>query len=122
MEAPEVSDFRQYILDGMWTKAEAALMRLGVRDDEGLWVSDTQSFALASALILSSQDARFLISQQKYLELLEAKRTTAALHVLRNELAPMDVDSDQLHTLSRFNCILLVLKLRLPLFQLYDVF
>lgn len=47
------------------------------------------------------KDAKFLISQQKYLELLEAKKTTAALHVLRNELAPLNVDSDQLHTLSR---------------------
>ncbi|KAF9469272.1 WD40 repeat-like protein, partial [Collybia nuda] len=84
METSEVSDFREYILDGSWSKAEAALMRLGVSDDEGLW------------------DARFLISQQKYLELLEAKKTTSALHVLRNELAPLNVDSDELHTLSSF--------------------
>lgn len=47
------------------------------------------------------QDAKFLISQQKYLELLEAGQTTTALHVLRNEIAPLDVDSDQLHLLSR---------------------
>lgn len=47
------------------------------------------------------QDARFLISQQKYLELLEAKKTTAALQVLRNELAPMNTETEQLHTLSR---------------------
>lgn len=39
MEAPEVSAFRQYILDGSWGKAEAALMRLAARDEEGLWVS-----------------------------------------------------------------------------------
>jgi hypothetical protein len=39
MEAPEVSAFRQYILDGSWGKAEAALMRLTARDEEGLWVS-----------------------------------------------------------------------------------
>ncbi|KAG6865928.1 hypothetical protein C0991_010429 [Blastosporella zonata] len=83
MEAPEVADFRQCILDGSWTKAETALMRLGVTDEDALW------------------DARFLINQQKYLELLEAKKTTQALHVLRNDLAPLDVDSDQLHTLSR---------------------
>jgi hypothetical protein len=38
MEAPEVSDFRQYILDGSWGKAEAALIRLAVSDEEGLWV------------------------------------------------------------------------------------
>ncbi|KAF8965302.1 WD40 repeat-like protein [Flammula alnicola] len=82
MESPEVSQFRQYILDGMWSKAEAALVRLGVEQDEGLG------------------DAKFLISQQKYLELLEARKSTAALQVLRNELAPLNVDSDQLHTLS----------------------
>ncbi|KAG5643231.1 hypothetical protein DXG03_001315 [Asterophora parasitica] len=82
MEAPEVSDFRECVLEGSWKKAEAALMRLMGGDDDGLW------------------DAKFLISQQKYLELLEAKKTTLALHVLRHELAPLNVESDQLHTLS----------------------
>jgi hypothetical protein len=38
MESPEVSQFRQFILNGMWTKAEAALERLGVDEEEGLWV------------------------------------------------------------------------------------
>ena len=38
MESPEVSQFRQLILDGLWSKAEAALMRLGVDEEEGLWV------------------------------------------------------------------------------------
>ncbi|KAF9014052.1 WD40 repeat-like protein [Cyathus striatus] len=70
LETQDVSQFREYILNGLWGKAEAALIRLGV-DEEGL------------------RDTRFLISQQKYLELLEAKKTTSALHVLRNELAPM---------------------------------
>ncbi|KAJ7172204.1 WD40 repeat-like protein [Mycena filopes] len=82
METSEVADFRRFILEARWSKAESALHRLGVRDREALW------------------DARFLISQQKYLELLEAQQTTEALHVLRNELAPLDVDSEQLHVLS----------------------
>ncbi|KZP21212.1 WD40 repeat-like protein [Athelia psychrophila] len=43
----------------------------------------------------------FLIHQQKYLELLEAGRTTTALTVLCSELAPLDFDQDQLHFLSR---------------------
>lgn len=43
-----------------------------------------------------------MISQQKYLELLETKKTTAALQVLRNELAPMNTEAEQLHTLSRY--------------------
>ena len=38
METPEVSEFRQCILDGAWASAEAALMRLGV-SEEGIWVS-----------------------------------------------------------------------------------
>lgn len=38
MESPEVSDFRQCILDGAWAQAEAALERLGVAEDEGLRV------------------------------------------------------------------------------------
>jgi len=41
MESPEVSQFRQFILNGMWAKAEAALERLGVDDEEGLWVCGT---------------------------------------------------------------------------------
>ncbi|THH20764.1 hypothetical protein EUX98_g8521 [Antrodiella citrinella] len=82
METSEVSEFRQCILDGAWDSAEAALMQLGVADDDGLW------------------EAKYLISQQKYLELLEAGKTGAALNILRQELAPLNVDADQLHTLS----------------------
>ena len=38
MEAQEVSEFRQYILEASWSDAEDALMRLGVTDSDGLWV------------------------------------------------------------------------------------
>ncbi|KZT09725.1 WD40 repeat-like protein [Laetiporus sulphureus 93-53] len=79
MESPEVAEFRRCILGADWNSAEAALSNLGVEDEERLW---------------------FLISQQKYLELLEAGRTTAALSVLRNELAPLNIDPEQLHSLS----------------------
>jgi hypothetical protein len=47
------------------------------------------------------QATKFLISQQKYLELLEAGNVTRALYVLRNELAPMTGDLEGLRTLSR---------------------
>ncbi|TFY66673.1 hypothetical protein EVG20_g4410 [Dentipellis fragilis] len=82
MESPEVSEFRQCIIDGDWGEAEAALTRLGVSEDDGLW------------------EAKFLINQQKYLEYLEAGRSTAALHVLRNELAPLNMEPEQLQPLS----------------------
>jgi WD repeat-containing protein 26 len=103
MEAPEVSEFRQYILDASWDKAENALMNLGVTDDEGLWVSFLVSeHNFNSDAICQYQEARFLISQQKYLELLEGRQTTTALNVLRNELASNNIDPDQLHSLSRY--------------------
>jgi hypothetical protein len=44
MEKPEVTDFRQYILDARWSKAENALQRLGVQDREGLWVRASLNF------------------------------------------------------------------------------
>lgn len=39
MEAPEVASFRRYIMEASWNAAEEALMRLGVTDAAGLWVS-----------------------------------------------------------------------------------
>lgn len=38
MESPEVTLFRQHILDGMWTKAEARLPHLCIDDPEALLV------------------------------------------------------------------------------------
>jgi len=38
MESSQVSDFRDYILRGDWSNAEAALMHLGVTEEDGLWV------------------------------------------------------------------------------------
>ncbi|KAJ3812428.1 WD40 repeat-like protein [Lentinula aff. lateritia] len=82
MEEPQVKRFREYIVSGMWSKAEDALLRLGIVNEDNLW------------------DARFLINKQKYLELLEVQKTTAALHVLRAELAPSCPEPAQLHVLS----------------------
>ncbi|TRM62529.1 WD40-repeat-containing domain protein [Schizophyllum amplum] len=85
METPDVSDFRQFVMEGSWTKAESVLTRLvGSGDEAGLW------------------DARFLICQQKYLELLEAKKVSAALNVLRNEIRPMGLEPERLHLLSSY--------------------
>lgn len=82
METSRVAEFRRCILEGSWNEAESALEHLSVAEDDGLW------------------EAKFLISQQKYLEYLEIGKTTMALHVLRNELAPLHTDPEQLHPLS----------------------
>lgn len=52
MESPEVSQFRQLILDGLWSKAEAALIRLGVDEEEGLWVRSLPQFSKLSIMLI----------------------------------------------------------------------
>ena len=43
----------------------------------------------------------FLLGQQQYLELLEAGEVKRALAILRNDLAPLEVNRPELHLLSR---------------------
>ena len=100
METTDVSNFRQCILDGEWDSAEDTLLRLGLSEEEGLWVSGLTRTSFSVA-VMAPQEAKFLISQQKYLELLEGRRTAAALQILRNELAPLSPDPEQLHALAR---------------------
>jgi hypothetical protein len=49
----------------------------------------------------NTQAVKFLIGQQKFLEALEQHETKRALSLLRNELAPLNYDSERLHFLSR---------------------
>ncbi|KAG8948860.1 hypothetical protein FRC04_009198 [Tulasnella sp. 424] len=81
LETPLVTEFRQAVLNGEWTKVSDMLPGLGV-----------------SARDLAA--ARYLVSQQHYLELLEQRLTSRALNVLRTDLAPNSIDSDRLHVLS----------------------
>lgn len=47
-----------------------------------------------------TQSIKFLLHQQRYLELLEAQQTKKALSVLRDRLAPLNHGSEKLHQLS----------------------
>jgi hypothetical protein len=64
------------------------ILQLTIHDVSYLWYIVTQA-------------AKFLISQQKYLELLEAQELNAALVVLRSEVAPLNHDPERLQLLSR---------------------
>lgn len=46
------------------------------------------------------QEMKFVVLEQKYLEHLEAGRALDALHVLRNELTPLQFDTARVHRLS----------------------
>ncbi|KAG8889730.1 hypothetical protein FRB98_003022 [Tulasnella sp. 332] len=81
LETPQVTEFRRAVLDGEWQKVVDSLSAMGI---------PTQNLPAA----------KYLVSQQHYLELLEQRATNRALTVLRMELAPLSVDSDKLHILS----------------------
>lgn len=49
---------------------------------------------------VSSQEMKFLLLEQKYLEYLEDARVLDALHVLRNELTPLQHNTVRVHELS----------------------
>jgi len=100
MESPAVAEFRHYVMDALWDQAEAALICLGVTDEDSLMVRTFRPRLVHSPDC--PQESRFLISQQKYLELLENRHTTAALTVLRNELASDNIDPEHLRSLSGF--------------------
>ena len=42
LESIQVTQFRQYILEGLWSKAEAALKYLSIEDPEAVLVSIVQ--------------------------------------------------------------------------------
>lgn len=46
------------------------------------------------------QEMKFLLLEQKYLEYLEEGRVLEALHVLRNELTPLQYNTPRVHQLS----------------------
>ncbi|CAE7110585.1 unnamed protein product [Rhizoctonia solani] len=87
LESDDVGQLRHAVTTGLWDEAPAFLRRLGVVGD-------------------NERTARFLISQQKYLEQLEALQPTAALQTLRGELAVSCAEPERLHYLSRQVAIL----------------
>ncbi|OAV88145.1 hypothetical protein PTTG_07615 [Puccinia triticina 1-1 BBBD Race 1] len=105
--SPEITSFRQNVLNGKWREVDALLLR------EYLRYSDQSDHAPINPSPLSpvfnkhdSCDsriaqslfgvdahvlklARFLVIQEKYLELLESRQIRKALVVLRSEIAPL---------------------------------
>ncbi|KAI8063153.1 WD40-repeat-containing domain protein [Gongronella butleri] len=83
LEPLSVQQFRQAILEGRFGDAEQILRTLPLRQpDKPL------------------DSAYFLIREQHFLELLEQKNTPRALHVLRQEMTPLNHDVRRLHHLS----------------------
>mmetsp|Transcript_7295 Transcript_7295/g.11568 ORF Transcript_7295/g.11568 Transcript_7295/m.11568 type:complete len:562 (-) Transcript_7295:159-1844(-) len=82
LQSPVVSRFRSSILEGDWNLVETLISDLRIESSDAL------------------KNVKFLIYQQKFLELLECKQIDDALHCLRHELAPSNIDSSRLHRLT----------------------
>ncbi|KAL4715393.1 hypothetical protein ACJJTC_015164 [Scirpophaga incertulas] len=89
LEHPAAATFRQHVLAGDWVKADHDLRALHDLLQDSPHV-DAQKLA----------EMKFAVLEQKYLEHLEAGRALDALHVLRNELTPLQWDTARVHRLS----------------------
>ncbi|KAG5999272.1 hypothetical protein E4U43_002165, partial [Claviceps pusilla] len=98
LESPAVAAFRSAVLAGSWTEAEELLTGATISGHDG------GHGAQGNGLVLSPGSnrvmMRFWLRQQKFLELLERRDTSRALHVLRTELTPLHHDTAKLHLLS----------------------
>lgn len=103
LETPFASAFRLAILTGDWTEAESLIQGAydGARTGQEQDGDNPSRNGLLLAEDASMREMLFAISEQKYLELLEARDLGAALLVLREELQPLQQDERQLHALSR---------------------
>ncbi|XP_053405443.1 WD repeat-containing protein 26-like [Mercenaria mercenaria] len=86
LEHPAAAKFRSHIMSGEWSKA-----------DEDL--EDLITLVEKSDSIL---EMRFLIMEQKFLELLEDGHVLEALQCLRHELTPLKYNTERVHELSSF--------------------
>lgn len=123
LEIPSVAAFKHAVLHGEWEEAEALLLGTEASEtDGGVPLGNghsnaSPSWRKANRLSIGSQNGlsrrglpladgaditclKFLVRQQKYLELLEIRDVSSALNVLRNELTPLKTDTQRLHFLS----------------------
>lgn len=105
VESPTVAAFRNAIIHGQWSEAEALLFGVdseahggGVSISNGDW-QHLGGLKLAEGA--EPEGMKFSIREQKYLELLESHDTGKAMMVLRHELQPLHYDRGRLNTLSR---------------------
>ncbi|KAF9426877.1 hypothetical protein BGZ94_005875 [Podila epigama] len=84
LESQAVTQFRDSVLLGEWDKVEDLIEHLNIDPIHGI------------------PTAKFLIREQKFLELLESRQIKSALVVLRSELTPLNRNMERVHTLTSF--------------------
>ncbi|KAG0247984.1 hypothetical protein DFQ27_001316, partial [Actinomortierella ambigua] len=84
LESPAITRFRECVLLGQWGEVEELMREL-----------DLEPSTAAPTI-------KFLIREQKFLELLEARQIKSALIVLRSELTPLQQNTERVHALTSF--------------------
>lgn len=102
LESAAVSAFRDAVLDGQWSEAEAILIGSRLPGDYSEEAENGHSEGLVLAETADRGEMLFWLRKQKFLELLEQRELGMALMVLRQELTPLNHDINQLHALSRY--------------------
>lgn len=125
LEHASATKFRQYVMDGDWIKADHYLQEVQTlieRKHNNIVVNiifflfyslfifnflrnfgeffETFQEKNSNLIVYKLQEMKFLLLEQKYLEYLEEGRVLEALHVLRNELTPLQYNTPRVHQLS----------------------
>ncbi|BFZ11631.1 hypothetical protein BsWGS_14670 [Bradybaena similaris] len=87
LEHPTAARFRAHVMDGEWEKTED-----DIQDLEGLVKGGKEDVI----------KMKFLLLEQKYLELLEDGLPLKALDCLRHELTPLKYNTERVHVLSTY--------------------
>ncbi|CRL00165.1 CLUMA_CG013441, isoform A [Clunio marinus] len=94
LEHPAASKFREHVLCGDWHKADYDLQEL-----QSIVDNDEMKLTTKPTNLI---EMKFLLLEQKYLEYLDDSRPIDALHVLRNELTPLQHNTPRVHQLSSY--------------------
>ncbi|KAJ0037883.1 hypothetical protein Pint_21942 [Pistacia integerrima] len=81
-----VNSFMQKVMDGKWDESVATLHMIGISDE------------------MTVKSVSFLMLEQKFLELLQMEKVSAALNTLRNEIVPLQINMSRVHELA--SCII----------------
>ncbi|KAL9638593.1 MAG: hypothetical protein Q9164_001459 [Protoblastenia rupestris] len=104
IESPAVAAFRHSILEGSWSEVQALLFgRNAEPDGGGVSISNGSTHHHTGLKLVEDADLdqmKFLIREQKYLELLKRGERVKAIVVLQTELQPLNYDIGRLNMLS----------------------
>jgi len=94
MQQPEISKFCKALQEGNWDVVEAHIPELQLH-------GEPLAIRTPFVVLLMMKSVKFILYQQKFLELLEERKLKEALDCLRNRITPLHRQPSKIHSLSR---------------------